>query len=161
MARDEHTREDLLREATALTRRAQFRLPNCDLPYLVGFRSNGAASLFCGEDPVYQFSANNQLRRGFFQGDLLKSDSGLLYRLRRERTDEATLLVRSDFKAKEQTEYLSLLADHRSAILSAIRHDKLTLIGQVPEGDDVMYDIGVWLDSLTFPIKIASSPRVG
>ena len=74
MSRLERDREDLLREATALVERAEIRLGDFDEAVIVGFRSGGAASFYFGADPVFQFNADNQLRRGFVGGRLVKAN---------------------------------------------------------------------------------------
>ena len=71
MAREEADREDLMREATALVQRAEFSAGG--KPVFVGFRTNGAASVFFDSDPVYQFNSNGELRRAFVAGDALQS----------------------------------------------------------------------------------------
>src|SRR5204863_2544475 len=78
MAREESSREDLLREATALVERIEL-IPNgstSDGRIVAGFRRNGALSVFFGEDPVYQFNAAGELRRAYTDGKLLKADRG-------------------------------------------------------------------------------------
>src|SRR5689334_1384312 len=72
MAREEHQREDLLREATALVERAEIRLPGCEAAIVVGFRRDGAPSFFFGDDFVVQFNPHHELRRGYWNGRLVK-----------------------------------------------------------------------------------------
>ncbi len=70
MARDESSREDLLREATALVERIEL-VPHATDPLIAasdlfdkhivaGFRRDGALSVFFGEDPVYHFNAEGE-----------------------------------------------------------------------------------------------------
>ena len=63
MARNESDREDLIREATALRNRIEWKIP--DEPELVfaGIRSDGSLAIYFGPDPVYQFSIDGGLRR--------------------------------------------------------------------------------------------------
>ena len=63
MARSEHDAEDLIRDATALTERAEFRLPDAAHPVIVGFRPDGCASFFFGLDEVFHFNSQANLRR--------------------------------------------------------------------------------------------------
>ena len=71
-------REDLLREATALVERIEL-VPHRDRqfdasePIVVGFRADGALSIFFGDDPVYQFNAAGELRRAYCDGLLFKA----------------------------------------------------------------------------------------
>lgn len=160
MARHEERREDLLREATALQRRVEFRVPGCQAPFVIGFRGNGAASVFCGEDPVYQFTTHNEIRRGFFQGDLLKSKAGQLYRLRRERTDKQTRLMRSKLPDESLHQYMALLHQHRDTIIATIAANEVEIVGQIPTGHNVLGDVADWLQTLKFPVPIAHTPQL-
>ena len=90
MARDQSSREDLLREATALVERIELRIAgpmsvkhDRDDHVVVGFRANGSASFFFGEDPVYQFNSAGQLRRAYCGGLLIKAAHGRLVSLQR------------------------------------------------------------------------------
>ena len=65
MARNEADREDLMREAVALTERVELFVPGFEELITIGFRSNGAMSIFVGQDPVYQFDPSGRLRRAF------------------------------------------------------------------------------------------------
>src|ERR1700704_5517811 len=98
MAREESSREELLREATALVERVEL-IPNVaisDGHIVAGFRRNGALSVFFGEDPVYQFNAAGELRRAYTNGKLLKADRGRLAALQRVRTQNEVQLVRHE-----------------------------------------------------------------
>src|SRR6186713_1143176 len=93
MAREEHDREDLLREATAMVERASLRVGFFAEPVFVGFRRDGSVSFYFGGDPVYQFNAAGELRRAFCDGALYKAVRGELVEMHRERTDAETRLV--------------------------------------------------------------------
>lgn len=49
----------------------------------MGFRSAGQFSLYCDQDPVFQFNAQSQLRRVYYQGRKLKAEQGSLMELTR------------------------------------------------------------------------------
>ena len=57
MAREEHARENLIAEATALVERVELLLAGLPEPVVAGFRPDGSASLFFADDPVYQFNS--------------------------------------------------------------------------------------------------------
>lgn len=57
MAREEADREDLLDEGRALVDRAAFAVAPFAEPVFIGFRWDGAASVFFGPDRVYHFNA--------------------------------------------------------------------------------------------------------
>src|SRR3954462_9073696 len=107
MAREESSREDLLREATALVERIEL-IPNgstSDGHIVAGFRLNGALSLFFGEEPVFQFNACGELRRAYSDGKLLKADRGRLAALGRVRTQNEVQLVRHELNEAEIVQF--------------------------------------------------------
>lgn len=107
MARHESDREDLMREATALTRRVELSVENFPDPVVAGFRdSAGWVSFYFGQDPTYTFDAERRLRRAFAGGNLYRTQGTTLARMIRERTPEATHLVRSDLPPDELTAFL-------------------------------------------------------
>ena len=57
MAKEQSDREDIMREATALTRRVSLEVSGFPEIIIIGFRSNRAMSLFVDQDPVYQFNS--------------------------------------------------------------------------------------------------------
>jgi len=73
MAREEEPREDLLREATALVERVELQIEGFAETIVAGFRRDGAASFYFGQDFVFQFNTANQLRRGYVEGRLFKA----------------------------------------------------------------------------------------
>ncbi|MCA9269139.1 MAG: hypothetical protein KDA41_11745, partial [Planctomycetales bacterium] len=83
MAKQQHDREDLLREATALVVRAELQLNSDAHPVVAGFRQGGEASFYFGFDPVFQFNSERQLRRAFYDGRLIKAEQGALIALAR------------------------------------------------------------------------------
>src|SRR3954468_24098136 len=103
MSRRESDREDLLREATALVERAELNVAGLEESIVIGFRRDGAASFYFGADPVYQFNAVGQLRRGFVAGRLIKAERGRLVALSRERTENEVALVRHELSTAEAT----------------------------------------------------------
>ncbi len=114
MARNEANREDLIREAVALTERAEFRINGSIELVTIGFRTTRAMSVFIGQDPVYQFDPEGRVRRAFVDGFLFRSQHTTLARMVRERTETQTLLVRTDLNESE-------LADFRSRMLSVLQ----------------------------------------
>ena len=85
MARHETDRENLMLEATALIRRAEWSIPSHSDPIVAGFKRSGGWSLYFGSDPVYQFDADGRLRRAFVDGQIWRTQGTTLAGLRRER----------------------------------------------------------------------------
>lgn len=164
----EHAHEDLLREATALVDRvelvAAFEPPHGNTPsvtrVVVGFRRDGSASVFWDGDPVYQFNRRNELRRGFWQGRMLKAEQGRLVALSRHRTPAAVQLLREPLSASEQQTFLTTLADHLCQLQHAIQQGQLSIAGQVPADTDVLGRVRDWLVALPLPPTIASHAAV-
>jgi hypothetical protein len=159
MARQEQDREELLREATALVERAEFRIGDGE-PVVGGFRRDGAPSLFFGVDPVYQFTAANELRRAYRHGFLIKAERGNLVRLERRRTESAVELIRHEMSPEERNAFLAELVDKLTALREAIGTGNYQLTGKVPADSDVMTRILSWLRTLPLPPDVAASPRL-
>ena len=84
------------------------RLHRAGEPIVVGFRRDGALSIFFGDDPVYQFNAAGELRRAYCDGLLFKAVRGRLVSLRRVRGQhDEVQLVRHDLTRREQAAFLS------------------------------------------------------
>jgi hypothetical protein len=161
MARDEHDREDLLAEATALVERAELLIASETEPVVVGFRRDGSASAYFGVEAAYHFNAAGELRRAFARGLLYKADKRRLVSLKRERVPGEVQLVRHELTDEEAREFLSELVDRFTGLRSALMQDDWQLVGQVPPEVDVADRIRHWLDGVRLPPAVAGSPRVG
>ena len=148
MARNETEREDFLREAVGLEPRGELRCEGLPELLTVGYRTGGALSVYFGQDPVYQFDGAGRLRRAFVEGLLFRSERGTLARLRRERTEDAVLLVRHDLESGELAEFrermLQLLGKlHRTLELNAYE-----VVRSMPDGPDAPDWRGLLLPNL-------------
>jgi hypothetical protein len=161
MAREESDREDLLREATGLVNRIELRCTWFEDSIVVGFRRNDAVSFFFGQDEVYQFDTSNRLRRGFWQGQLLKSEHGRLVELTRHRTDEQTQLLRLDLSSELAGSHLQRLESRLVMLLASLRAGEIEVVGHVSVGlADVQSLVRAWLEHRPRPIELARAPRV-
>jgi hypothetical protein len=156
MAREESEREDLLREATALVERIELApsgtasQPNgasVDQPIVVGFRRDGALSIFFGSDPVYQFNAAGELRRAYLDGRLLKAVGGELASLDRVRTQRETQLIRHDLTQAERAVFEATMRADLERFAGAIRANAFDIVGQVPTEVDVLSRVKDWFGS--------------
>lgn len=160
MAREESDREDLLREATALVERCELRVDSFPgFEVVAGFRRNGALSIYFGVDPVVQFDPQGRLRRGYWQGDLLKAEAGRLVRLQKQRTQAESLFVRTDLDQAEVGEILRVIQDQLMALSSDLAANRYQLVGQVPADVDVVARLRRALEHLPRPIEIADRPH--
>ena len=158
MARDESHREDLLREATALVERIEIVSRSNGDSAVAGFRSDGALSIFFGEDPVYQFNAAGELRRAYCDGKLLKAASGQLVELQRVRTENEVQLVRRELSEVELAAFLERMADYIRKFAAAFPNG-FEIVGQVPANADVLGRLQAWLKAQT-RWSIAMRPNV-
>lgn len=159
MARQESDREDLLREATALVQRVEFRLSAEPEPVVAGFRRDGSFSLFFGSEQVLQFNSAGQLRRGYFEGRLLKADKGRLVWLTRERTADAVMLHSRELSPAEVAHTLERATELIERLSLALQQGTFTLVGQVPADEDIVRQILAWQATLTHPLQIAAAPN--
>lgn len=160
MAREIHEREDLLRDAKALTPRALLRVEFAGAPVEVfaGFRGE-SLSLYFGDDPVLHFNARGELRRAFIADRLLKAERGRLASLERRRSAAEVVLAREELDAARQDRLLTDVARQLGELRSAMADGRWRLVGQVPEGGDAVARLRSWLDEHR-TIVAAKSPRV-
>src|SRR5262245_21294310 len=145
MARQESEREDILREATALVERVELQLPGHQEHLVIGFRRGGAASIFFGADPVYQFNTAGELRRAYIGGLLYKAERGRLVALRRERCQTEVVLVRQTVDDACTAAILGKLRSELMSLEQALTRGASTIVGQVPRDIDVSKRITHWL----------------
>jgi hypothetical protein len=160
MAREESNREDLLREATALVERIEL-VPHgavIDGHIVAGFRRNGALSIFFGEDPVYQFNAEGELRRAYSAGSLLKANGGRLSTLQRVRTENEVRLLRHDLNETDMAQFHTQMANHLHAFAALINTQAFDVVGQVPQDGDILGRLKRWFASHR-NVQIAQRPN--
>jgi hypothetical protein len=166
MARDEVPREDLLREATALVERIELAASSSSVSVapsaaniVVGFRSQGAASFYFGDDPVYQFNAAGELRRAFCDGRLYKAARGRLVSLQRERAQGAVQLLSRELTDGEQRDLTTKMQRRLQTLAAELDRGAYSVVGWVPPEADVLSRVRRWL-SVHDGMPIAKTPRV-
>ncbi len=159
MAREESNREDLLKETRALVERAELVVPTAAESIVVGFRWDGALSIYFGADPAYHFNARGELRRAYADGRLFKADSGTLVALDRNRTAEEVVLLSHSLSADEQVQFLSDLGRRLEELLAALDGGKAQIVGRVPSESDVISRVTRWLTQRPRTIPVARLPR--
>jgi hypothetical protein len=160
MAREEQPREDLLREATALVERIEVQIEGFAETIVVGFRRDGAASFYFGQDFVFQFNTAGQLRRGFVDGRLYKAEAGRLVRLTRERNAAEVMLKRHNCNASEEKDFLAAARQKLFELQKALTGGHFHVRGQVPPDSDVASRAATWLANLPHQIVLADTPHV-
>lgn len=159
MAREEHERENLLAEATALVERVQFDTPDGH-SMVVGFRRDGSASVFFDEEPVYQFNSHGELRRAHVDGALYKAENSRLVSLVRRRVPGEVQLVRRELGNAEVDVFMQDVARRLGELARTLRQGEYRLAGCVPADADVAGRALRWLNALPSTIAIAHSPNV-
>jgi hypothetical protein len=159
MARQESDREDLLREATALVERAELIIGGEPERITVGFRRDGAMSIFFGGDPIYQFNTAGELRRAFADGLLYKAERGRLVALRRERTPTEVALVRRELTDADTQAFLATASSRLASLSESLQSGSFQTAGQVPADCDIPGRVRAWLQKHLGSLAIAARPH--
>jgi hypothetical protein len=163
MAKEEEDREDLLRDAKGLVDRAEFKLPDFEESVLVGFRKNGAASFYFGQDVVYHFNSQMELRRAHIDDLLYKAEGQQLIAMHRERTETSTTLWNHELSNAEQFEFLCRARDALHGLEKGLNSPELKIIGEVRENreeqDSLVERIKAWLKILKENMLVAHKPN--
>jgi hypothetical protein len=136
MAKHEHDREDLMREAVALPDRVELSVAGFERLVTIGFRSNSAMSVFIGQDPVYQFDPEGRLRRAYVDGLLYRSQHTTLALLKRERTETETILLRMDLDAESLHAFRRTMQNSLEILRVCLETGQFTSVRSVPESVD-------------------------
>lgn len=147
-------------EATAFVQRVEVRLAAESAAITIGFRRDESGSLFFGADLVFQFNQRCELRRGYWNGRLIKAEAGQLVALSRMRTPREVQLVRHELDAQETESYVQMFRDKAQALLAAIADGTATVIGEVPDDGHVLDSAAAWLESFSTVIPIADRPNL-
>jgi hypothetical protein len=161
MARNEHDREDLLAEATALVERVELSLPGQSQHLTAGFRRDGGLAVFFGADPVYQFNPRGELRRAFADGRLYKAEHGRLIALDRRREAGQVVLLRHELTEAEQHSFMSGMRLRLATLAGDLTAKRLTIVGQAPATADVVGRLHGWLTVLPEDVVVANTARAG
>ncbi|WP_166819758.1 hypothetical protein [Thalassoroseus pseudoceratinae] len=138
MARNESDREDLMREAIALVRRAELEIPEADEPVFIGFRRTGAFSIYWGADPVYQFDPEFRLRRAFVDGFLFRTTGETMAKLNRVRSASATELHRTDLSWEALRDFLSEVRECCERLLHVLESRQANVLAAIPDEELVI-----------------------
>lgn len=159
MARQEADREDLLGEATAFVRRIELQLTETAQTIVAGFRRDGRFSLYFGGEPVYHFDRSGRLQRAFHQGAVYRVENDALVRLRRQRNETATLLLRRELTAGERAEFQDDMRRRLLALKTAVDSQRAAVLRQVPSNDQCLpADVSATLDVILIRLREAGEP---
>ena len=160
MAKDAEDREDLLRDATAYVARIEFNIPDVDHEIFCGFRENDAFSLYWGQDTVFQFNANAELRRAFWQDRMIASFKHKLNWLERDENAARMRMRRVPMPEIESNELLDAYASCRRTIVDTVSQARHSIVGEFPENGNVSDRVIQWLQEQE-NVKLALHPGAG
>lgn len=154
MTRQAFPREDLIRDAVALVDRIEI-FPPAQPPVVIGFRRDGSASFYFGEQPAYQFNALRELRRAHLDG-IIKAEQRHLVRLNRRQADGEVQLVRHQFELVEQREFLEKARSRLTELRDQIEADEIEVGRQVSASESrVLPRVRDWLAELPSELIVA------
>ena len=150
MAQQESDREDLMREATALVRRAEFSYPGLaqEDHVIAGFRRTGRLAMYFGADPVYQFDEQHRLRRAYVSGQLYRTQGETLACLTRKRSPEETVLLRHDLEPDELEAFRKAARNQLIELLQAIQFNAVHVIAQIPAEGNILAEVATALEEI-------------
>jgi hypothetical protein len=147
MARDPGHLEELMSEATAMVRRAEFSTADSHPELVAGYRDDGSLSLYLGEDRVYQFDPQGRLKRAFVDGLLYRTQGSTLAQLTRDRSpDDHVGLLRHDLDDDQLAVFRSAMTGTLAGVLEDLDLSRLNQSAVVPESADVATELVVSLE---------------
>jgi hypothetical protein len=162
MAKFKEDREDLMRDGTAMAYRGRLLIDGVEV--VIGFRSGGQASVYWGQDPVFQFNSLHQLRRLFLDGVRLAAENGRLVKLKQ---DDETMSPRvAAIRLEREPISSELLCEIEARWQSCHREltqrvilpwdDSGTVVGESPES--FRERLRIFCDSTSQALRIAGHP---
>ncbi|WP_437193143.1 hypothetical protein [Planctomicrobium sp. SH527] len=128
MARNESDREDLYEELGRFELRWELMLDGRTESCVAGIRSDGRFALYVTPDQVYQFDANALLIRAYSNGDLYRTQGSTLARLKRQRTERESHLLRHDLTPDELKVFLEELASTLDDLMRGLKSDRTRIL---------------------------------
>ncbi len=157
MAKQMTEREDLIRDAVALVDRAEF-VGGSVPPAVIGFRRDGSASVYFGDEPVYQFTSDYQLRRVYLLG-ILKAENGRLIRWEKTRTDHQVQMISRPLHPSDQAALLAEMRRMLSELHDGIGKKTIQAVRHVSQqGSDAVARAVEWLNNAPENFVVANCP---
>ncbi|MCC9600322.1 hypothetical protein LOC67_07095 [Stieleria sp. JC731] len=180
MAKNTQDREDLLRDGVAMPIRGRIWIQSQNgdnqpesgskLEVVIGFRRDGRLSLYWDQDPVFQFDANQRLRRVFINDRAYRAEAGRLCLI--EKQSEGTgpvsrlQLNSTALQASTESEIVAILRQRLEQIKEALNsfiikkpnpshEDFIESVGEAPNAFAMR--VLQWIDTLKDPVPIAES----
>ncbi len=153
-------------EATALMTRAEFGRggdagqQTAWRIVTVGFKKDGACSVYFEQDPFYQFDADGLLRRSFEDGMLFRTQSTTLAQLHRVRSDEQTTLSRIDLAEVPLDDFRERMRVHLKELQKGFADETLTMLRCVSDDNDVQSRICSFLETILAHGTVFLAPEI-
>jgi len=157
MVKQEHDREDLLRDGKQMTARAEAVMD--DVVVVIGFRPNSQVSFYFGQDPVFQFNTARELRRVFHQGRSYAAIEGKLCELTRQRQGGRLTLVSQVIPANLEEMIFELFDSWVVRIQVALESTETvwTVVGE--ERVQFLERLTIWIANAPASVVIAQTPN--
>lgn len=137
MARHEADREDLFSELATASPRWELQVAGFSAPIVTGLRPGRVWSLYFEADRCYHFDADGGLRRAYLNGALYRSEGTTLARLLKERTNQQTVIRRSDLQPTELDQFIAALHESLRQLLLSLQQNNVTITRDFPAGSEV------------------------
>ena len=154
MAINENDREDLLRDAKMMPIRGETQIDENMI--VIGFRSDGQLSLYCDADPVFQFNAEKELRRVYYNGVRYAAEQGVLVELTRNSQGGKVAFNRQAVSAEIASEIMQVL----TTLLSKIAQSAMAVWKTAGDETEFTARVQRWMHEKDLFHVIADSPNV-
>lgn len=175
MAIEEQPREDLLREATAYSRRVLIAFPqhvspntstssgtqakgltNLRSELFAGIRPSGAWSFYFDEDPVIQLTESLKIRRLYWHHRKFIAEKKKLFELLRDARGGRVQLEKREVDSEAATQIVIDCQQRMSAAWHNLNHREFEVLGTVPIADDrIVSELASLLERLAAGIELA------
>ncbi len=157
MAINRQPREDLMKEATAYDRRVKLRDAGAG-EIFVGLRAQRGWSIYFGEDPVFQFNTESQLRRVHFNEQNYAAENGKLLLLQRSQVGGHVELMRTFSEAAQQKIRRDCL-NRLGILLGAIEQRSIEVLDQFPADENLLRQVEERLREVVRNYTVATVPH--
>jgi len=140
VARNESDRADLWAEAVALTSRVELVVAGWPDAVVAGYRDNGWCSVYVGQDLMLQFTPDCGLRRAYVDSELYRTQGATLARLRRERSERETSLLRHDLSEEELAVFQARVHAVVRDLKTALQAGHFTIQREISASDEKLTD---------------------
>ena len=153
-------REDLMRDATAYTRRLMLRVSPTGEGIFVGLRQQGGWSIYFGEDPVFQFNDEGKLRRVHFANQNYAAVEGKLCWLQRSRSGGRVEIERI-YSAEAERQMLAVCLSRLRELAELMLTNSVKIVDRVPVEDrELVEDVAKMLRNTAQDLEIANTANV-